>query len=287
MKIKTFLTAMMAAVALNASAGEWCAPDCKDKCVIEEPCLTGFNMTFGYETDYVFYGVRVASDYIWADLSYTFDCLPLPITVGVWTMNSMENQDGYGNEVDPYISVGLPSVLGFDIAFTYTLFTFPEFRNAAPGNLGDSTNELSMSFSREIWGGLGFGYTVRHDLNVPGAFAGPNTVWSEQNGAWVHDLSLTKGWDVTDCIGLELTGGVLYTDNYWSTIVTSGGDSGWNNYYFSLAMPITVGCNASITPHISYSGTPDGWVADGAAGGVAGANQNDVFYGGVSIGVDF
>lgn len=289
MKIKALLATLIGAVALQGvSAGEWCPP-APDKCPVECCDDTNGEVSFGYGSDYIFYGVRLARDHVWADANYTFDGLPLPLTVGVWHLSSLgsgvaNGADGYGDETNLYASVALPSFCGFDASLGYKALFYPTTREPNPGQNGDSQNELSLSISREILCGVTLGYTIAHDFNIRDF----NSPGQDLSGSWVHTIGLDKSIDITDCLAIDLSAGVLYTDNYWANQVAAGQrDTGWNNYYLQAALPIALSGCATLTPYVGYSGTPDTWVADGIDGLVPGANQNDVFHGGVSISVGF
>ena len=304
MKIKALLATIISAVALQGViAGEWCPPACEDKCPVE--CCPDQNgsVSVGYETDYIFYGVRLARDSVWADVNYTFDICCLPVTIGAWHLSSLgsglPNADGFGDETDLYVNVGLPSICGFDLNLGYTHYMYPTTRlpqGAAGPLVGDSTNELSLTISREIWCGLNLTYRAAHDFNMPSA--GSTGVEPQNNtddGAWVQTIGLDKTFDINDCIALDLSAGVLHTDNYWTNLQNAQAgntrNSGWNSYYIQAALPVSIGCNATLTPYVGYNGSPDGWITDGLNGinhpGNTGANANDVLHGGVSISVGF
>ena len=278
MKIKALLATLVGAVAINgATAGEWCPP-APDKCPVDCCPESAGSISVGYMSDYLFYGARLAEDSVWTDLNYTFTELPLPVTVGVWYLSEFGNNGAYGDEADFYASVGLPSMLGLDASFGYTVYTYPTG--------GYSQHEISLELSRELFAGFTASYRAAYDFNMWQLGGGAGS----QQGAWMHHFGLAKTIDISDCIGLELSGGVLYSDNYWNPALTAGNDNtGWNNYYLQAALPITVGCTGTLTPYIGYNGSPDGWVLDGANLGGAGAarNYNDLLHWGVSFGVEF
>lgn len=324
MKIKALIAVLVGAVGLqSASAGcNWCPPAAKDKCPVD--CCEDLpgSISVGYASDYIFYGVRLAEDSVWGDVNYTFDipCVGLPLTIGVWHLTSLGSgepagNDNYGDETDLYASLGLPSICGFDFSLGLTHYMFPTTRppsNAAGTGgpiFGDSTTEISIEVSRELFCGVTMTYRGAHDFNAPAHLSQtitPGLPFSNNDtGAWVHTLSLAKTFDITDCIALDLSGGVLYTDNYWVNLNNHQGvgaannntksHSGWNSYFIEAALPIAVGRCATLTPYIGYSGAPSGWVADGKLGidsagngdGIQNANANDVFHGGVSLEVGF
>lgn len=284
MKVKAIFAGLVGAVALQgATAGEWCPPAAA-KCPVEEsPCYGSISV--GYESDYLFYGARLAEDSMWADVNYTFDCLPIPITLGVWAINDL-NAD-YGTEVDFYASFGLPSILGFDQSFGYTLYTYPS--EGAFGG-GPSQNEISYEISREIYCGWTASYRVAYDFNM---WDLGGLTQGGQNGAWMHTIGIAKSWEISDCVALDFGAGVLYSDNYWAPQAVNGviqDNTGWNNYYIQAALPMAVGCTgATLTPYVGYNGTPDGWVLDGTNYGPLSNNTNfnDLLHWGVSFGVEF
>ncbi len=301
MKIKAILASLISAVALQgATAGEWCPP-AKDKCPVDCCEDTKGSVSFGYASDYIFYGVRVARDNVWADANYTFDlpCVGLPLTVGVWHLSSLGSglagNDAYGDETNLYTSLGLPSVLGFDMSVGYKALFYPTTRpvTGTAGALGDSQNEVAFTISRDVFCGVTVAYRAAYDFNIRD-FNDLAVPAQDLGGSWVHTLSASKSIDITDCLALDLTAGVLYTDNYWAGVPVAGQrDTGWNNYYLQATLPIALSGCATLLPYVGYSGTPDTWVGDGleginpGAGLNNGANANDVFHGGVSIKVGF
>ena len=289
MKIKAILASLVGAVAISgATAGEWCPP-APDKCPVEECCPDlGATISVGYMSDYIFYGARLARDSVWADVSYTFDGLPLPVTVGVWYLSSF-NPDGnqiagaagpYGDEADFYMTVGLPSMAGIDASFGYTAYTLP---TQTFGVDSSSQHEIHLALSKEIYCGVSAFYRAAYNF----------TNRNRAQGAWVHKAGLAYNMDINDCIGLGLSGGVYYTDNYYFSQFSPGTDTGWNNYFLRAELPIALNCRTRLTPYIGYSGTPDTWVLDGSNAGLGaggpnwGQNSNDVFHYGFSFSVDF
>ena len=304
MKIKAILAALIGAVAIQgATAGTSWAPPAKAKCVIDDCPDIGGNISVGYDTDYVFKGVRQARDVVWGDVNYTFENLPFSPNVGVWHLTDLNNAgtlfgptSNYGDETNLYASINLPSILGFDSNLGYTHFLFPTQRGPSPGGpWGDGYGQLTLSLARElIWG-------------IVGSYSADYGFGGRVDSGWMHTLALEKGFDITDAIGLDLSGGVLYNDNYWSypnagfpgpgnvlnTFAggTNARDAGWHSYFLRAGLPIALNCRATLTPYIQYNGTPDTWTGDGMVAWPArlgvNANRNDALYGGVSLNVNF
>ena len=278
MKLKAFLATMIGAVAITgATAGEWCPPAAKDKCVID--CCPEYNgnITVGYDTHYIWKGIRFADDFLWADVSYSFDAgLPITPTLGVWHGTDLSSTIGYGDETNIYAGIGLPEILGAEAALTYTYYLFPTFRAPNGGPNGDSLHSIGLSLSRELMYGL--------TLN-----SGIEYYWGQNDlSAWYRYAELGKTVAITDCIGVELAAGIAHVDGLYSGLndlqISTG--TGWAHYYVKAGLPIALNCRTTLTPYIGYNGSPDTWKADGV-GLIPGANHNDVFLGGVSLSVDF
>ena len=315
MNIKATLAVVTCAVVTfqTAYAGTWANAKAPiDKCPIDDCPDIGGNVSVGYLTDYVFKGVRFARDSMWGDVNYTFDNLPFTPNVGIWHLTDLNDSRAtsfYGDQTNAYASIGLPSIFGFESSIGYTHYFYPTARPPAGGIYGDSLSEVTATLARElVWGIVGV-YSADYR-------------WGNGDGGWMHTFGLSKDIHINDCVGLRLTGGVLYNDNYWKYARGSlpasqaaywayqnlngvgnvqngnwGNDSGWHSYYVGASLPIQLNCRATLTPFVQYNGTPDGWTGDGMYHSTFGglfpasmglnANHNDVFFGGISLSVDF
>lgn len=279
---KAILIAIVGAMTLGVNAGDWGkAP--VDKTPIEECYDIGGEISSGYMTDYLFYGVRFSRDSVWTDVNYTFDNFVVPITIGAWYLNGTNDtaQQLAGNrsfdELDLYASAALGTYFGFDTSLSYTHFFFPE-------QSASSYGEVGFDVSRS----LGF---VDFIAEANYAFTG-NSV--DDGGSWYYQAGLEKTFGITDAISLVLGAGVGYSDNYWSGpkvgLIANGAganDSGFNHYYVTASLPIALNCRATLTPYITYTGAPDGWVADEINAATGLGAQSDVLSGGVSLSVSF
>lgn len=287
MKIKAIMALLAGAFVSSAFAGEWCPPECEAKCPVE-CCESSGSVSVGYDTAYIWKGVRWANDSVWADANYTFDSLPLSPNIGVWHLSSLgsgaPSSDAYGDEFNLYAGVTLPSICGFDSGLGYTWYAFPTTRlpSGSPANGGDSLSSLTFSVSRELFCGVSLDYAVDYFMGNGGNAGVDNGLTN-----FFHTIGLGKSIDINDCMAIDLAGFVTYNDGLWSGTGTANTGSGWNSYNLSASLPIALNACATLTPYVSYNGTPDGWVADGLNGGIPGGNANDVFYGGVSLSVGF
>ena len=279
---KTILLVSAGAIAFSVNTLEVIAGDYGkapvDKTPIVECVDVGGEISVGYETDYLFYGVRFAGDSVWTDVNYTFDSLAVPITIGAWYLNGINdgNDINQGNgagydELDLYVSLALGTFAGFDATMGYTHFVLPEFRGSDTntGGYGEANFNLSRS--------LGF---VDLTLGSVYSFGGGGT-----SHGWYHEFGLERSFGITDTVSLVLGGGVGYSDGYYSAYGVNR-DSGWNHYFLKASLPITLNCRSTLTPYIGYNGAPDTWVADGIDGGV-GVPQSDILHGGISLTVTF
>ena len=265
MKANTMILALLSGV-MTLDAGDWGkAP--VGKTPIEECVDLGGRISGGYETDYMFDGIRFARDSVWADVNYTYEGLPVPVTVGAWYLNGI-NGSAFGGGFDQlnlYASAELGTYAGFDLFLGYTHYVFPEFRsNIAPlGGYG----ELNFDVKRSL-GPVDLRYSMDYAMGG-GGFAPQG---------WYHEVGAEKTFSLTDTIGLRLSAGVAYTDGYW-------GPSGWNHYYARVALPVALNCRTTLTPYVGYLGAPDTWVVDGAFG--SDSPQSDILHGGVSLSITF
>ncbi len=273
MKIKAILATLIGAVAIQgAVAGTQWVPAAPAKCPVDDCPDIGGNISVGYETDYIFRGVRLARNSVWGDVNYTFENLPFSPTLGVWAISELDEAGVYGDEANFYANAALPSILGFDAVLGYTNYQFfPGVTAAAPRgsqNRGTS-HEVSLALSRELFAGIGLSTLHAYDFG--------------QIEGWYHEAALGKAFDLSDALAFDLTAGVGYSDGY-----NAGGASGWNHYFVQAALPIALNCRSAITPYIGYNGTPDGFVLDGVPSTrIPGRNYHDALHGGVSVSVDF
>ena len=269
-------------------AGESYCPPAPAKCPIESCPDVGGSIATGYDTDYIYKGVRLARDVFWGDVNYTFDRFKLPVTFGVRHLTALDSIAAF-DETKLYGRVQMPERFGFRTTAGVNHYFYPNIRPAAGGIFGDSHTELFVRVERDIFAGITLFYQRIYDSNIPAAWA-PFTAVRDR-GAWIRTFGASKDIDINDRMTLQLSGGALMSDNYWPFDLSGGArrrSSGWNSYYLQAALPIELNCRTTLTPYIAYNGSPDTWIADGVRSlAVPGGNANDVFYGGISLRVNF
>ncbi|MDF1810813.1 MAG: hypothetical protein P1V20_01305 [Verrucomicrobiales bacterium] len=312
MKLKILLVSLFGVVAMNgAIAGSYCPPPAQcDKCPID--CCEDLPGTIGisYMSDYFFRGVRYAHDAVALKASYTIDGCIVPVTIGFQHVTSLDSDNpgnilggpnnAGGDQTDLFAAVSLPSMCGFDFGLRYDHYFYPNWRGPAGAN-GDSHGQVSFIVERDLFCGVGLTYTRAYDFNTPSAqipFSSLDNQGNNDNGAWIHTVMLDKEFCITDCVSVIVSGGVVYTDNVWTSTArgknanqeSGGNSSGWNNYFLEATMPMAVGNCAILSPYIGYNGTPDSWLADGvraSSANITDSGGNDTLHGGVRLEVSF
>jgi hypothetical protein len=254
---KAILVAIIGVFAISANAGDWGKAPVPAKAPIEECLDIGGEISSGYMSDYIFYGVRLARDSVWTDVNYTFDNLIIPVNVGVWYLNGIDPVDY--DELDIYASVELGSFAGFDASLGYVHYFFPEL------NAGGSQGEIGLDLSRSL-GIVDLALETNYNL------------WLE---GWYHQVGIEKTFGISDNVSLVVGAGLGYSDGY------SNDNSGWSHYYVTAALPIELNCRATLTPYVGYNGGPDGYIVDGIQGIPNREDQSDILHGGVSLSVSF
>lgn len=276
MKPLFLLTKTIAFSALLAGsisvAGDW-GKSPTGKTPIEECVDLGGEISVGYESDYIFYGVLYAGDSVWTDMNHTYEGLPLPLTMGVWYLNGINGPGSGYDEFDAYLYTTLDGVAGFEVSFGYYHYVFTEYRSNVFPNGG--YGEVFVDVARSL-GFVDVTYGLIEATGGAGSARG-----------WYHEIGVEKTIELSDSAGLILGSGVGYTDNYYDTVLYgSTRDSGWNHYYLKASLPIYLNGRTTLTPYVGYNGAPDTWIADGIDAGVEGP-QTDILHGGVALTVIF
>ena len=271
----TALIAILTVITVGAHAGDWVKAPIQGKSPIEECVDIGGSMTVGYETDYLFYGARFAGDSVWTDVNYTFENFVVPINVGLWYLNALNNPSNY-DELDLYASVTLGTVAGFDIDVKYGHFFFIE---SEAGSYG----EVELDLTRSL------GFVDFYASAIYSLAAGRGMPEGDGPNGWYYQTGIEKTIDLFGPFSLVLNTGIAYSDNYFANQLAGVAElnqSGWNHYFATASLPIELNCRTILTPYIGYSGAPDTWVVDGIDGTGNGA-QSDILHGGVNLSVSF
>jgi len=210
----------------------------------------GFSLSAGYDSDYIFRGADLGDNLVWTALDYANDFgSPIEWNIGAWYASTNGNDDTDFNELDIYTGLGT-SFGAIDASVGFIAYFFPDTD-------ADETYELYNTLGTEFFG-LSTELYTSYDFEIEG---------------WYIALSSGYSIEFSDSISLDVSAGVAYSIDYYF----DGSD--FNNIDLRIALPIALTDNATLEPYIAGS------IALGDLEDVAG--EDDYFYGGVSIGVDF
>ena len=227
----------------------------------------GATLSTGYDTDYIFRGYDYGHDSVWTQLDLSVPLGDsLEFAVGAWYQNAF-NGDGF-SELDVYASLAYDfGTWGVEIGYTHYSYPqgFPDLGPDDPGSNGDETNEAYISAGTTI-GPVDVALAYYYfDLEV-------------------SYLEATAGTSIplSSYVSLDPSIGLSYID------IDNGPagveDSGLNHFFARLEMPIKLTESATLTPYIATSVAQD-VAEDYNRNGLA--NADDLFYGGISLSVDF
>ena len=217
----------------------------------------------GYHSIYEFRGVDFGDDLVDVGLDLNYELADgLSLNGGLWYA-SWDEDGGEGDELDIYI--GLTKTLGdFDLSVGYTNYIFP-------GASDFNTEEFSLGISTELACGIGLALTYYEDFDAI-------------DGGYL-EFEAGKSIEINACASLDLAVGAAWSDDYNSETAEAGGGSlsGFNHFYLSAALPITLKEDVTLTPYLKYVGADD----DLANSADSSDGNDDLFYGGISLSVAF
>ena len=92
------------------------------------------------------------------------------------------------------------------------------------------------------------------------------------------ELNASKLFAINDCVGIELSGGIAYSMDYWSHDLDN-----WNHYYITVGAPYKFNDTLTVTPYVTFT---DG-LSQMYQATKLGENQEDQFVFGVKASVSF
>ena len=209
-----------------------------------EPFSLGAEASLGYDSHYIFRGVDFGENLIWGDVNITAPVNDtVDLNIGAWYASLA---DGHFDELDVYAA--LSADLGaFTVGVGATWYYYPSNDDDAlePGiSISTSAGPIDLS--------LGYYY----DLETDGSYI---------------ELAAESAIELSDTVSLVPGVSVSYADDYY-------GVSGFNNVGVSLALPIALTDNATLTPYVAGSLAIDG---------LEDLGEDDHLYGGVSLSISF
>lgn len=241
----------------------------------------GATLSVGYDTDYIFRGLQLGHDSVWTQLDLTVPLGDtLDFTVGAWYQNAFNGRGD--SELDLYASLGFDfGAWGLELGYTH--YYYPEgFRGSLshddldPARLGEFTHFHRLIGVAE---GSNGGETNEAYISV-GTTVGPVDVAV----AYYYDFDLevsyaeaTAGttFELTPFVSLDPSVGISYID---LDDAPHGDDHGFNNFFARVDLPIALTSTATLTPYVATSVALD-LLED--------LGENDYFWGGIALSVDF
>jgi len=231
--MKTTITSLFGilAVAGSLQAGSPSAKEPISPVVAPADDSLGFSLTAGYDSTYIFRGVKYGDNLISAGIT-------APIKLDDKT--SLTFTPWYGHIAGKsYDELDLPVSLTHDFGFVtlgagYTWYRYP-FANW-------DTSEPNITISKTI-GNLNLYGGVYLDVNAKGG-----NIYTATNGkpGWYYEAGAAYTAKVNNWLSLVPEAKISFGDNYY-------GVSGGNNVIVKLGAPITLTKTATLTPYVAGS----------------------------------
>lgn len=256
MKLKSLLTLSMAAFAASAFAGTAAKAPAPVQPPAEEPL--GFTATIGYDSHYIFRGVKFAENLVSAAVDGTIPLTDvLSVNLGAWYGTSADDSGRFGqggsfHELDLYGAV-LADLGPVTVGAKYTAYLYD----------GESTDNGAVNDINEV--GLFLTTTVGPLDVLAGAY------YDDETDGFYFETGVSHTFAVTDRISLVPAVLVSYGDQYY-------GVSGFNHVKVGISAPIKLTSTATLTPYVAGN-LPIDALDD--------LGEDDEIYGGISLSVSF
>lgn len=204
-------------------------------------CNLGFTgeISLGWQSDYMFRGLTGATirhggdgaeDSMIAELNtqYAFNDNWAAVA-GATVRSGMETHNSVGH--DSFRIGGLWHNDMFSAELGY------QYHNV---NYADNQDELYLNLGTVCpWTGANVNlfYAYSLDRDTENVLAGDYL-----------ELSASKLFAINDCFGIELSGGIAYSFDYWSSNLDN-----WNHYYITVGAPYKVGETLTVTPYVTFT----------------------------------
>lgn len=217
----------------------------------------GATLSVGYDTDYIFRGSDLGHDHVWTALDLSIPLGDnLEATVGAWYTSAFNDGE---NELDVYASLAFDmGTWGLEVGYLH--YSYPNGILGDDSSNGGETNEAYVSVGTTL-GPVDVALAYYYDFDLE-----------------ISYIEATAGTSIplTSNVSLDPSVGISYADI--DDAPAGVEDSGLNHFFAKLEMPIALTPSATLTPYIATSVAQE--VADDAG-------QNDYFWGGIALSVDF
>lgn len=268
------LAAASALAAGYASAGSTAPTQSASATVSSGSDLVG-QVHVGYGSQYEFRFVDLGSDLVEAGLNLSYDLNEtFGLSAGAWygSVNDSQTVDNSFNELDLFAAVST-DVGPVSLELGYITYFFQD----ADADLEDS-QEVYLSAGMDLVWGVNASATYFYDFD-------------SYNG-WYLQPELTKSFELTDCLGLNLSAGVGVSDGHGrqvaDTLGAVGTADGFQGWFVKAELPWQVRENVTFAPYVKYVDAESDLVSDTpSAVGTGELGGREHLIGGVKLTVGF
>lgn len=258
--ITSFFSVLAVAGALHAGA-----PVDKTPTPVAPPVddSLGFSLTAGWDSSYIFRGVRLGDDLISVGLTAPIKLSDkATLTFSPW-YGDIANNHSAG--ITNYDELDLVASLTYDFGFAtlgagYTFYKFPFS--------GFHTSEPNFTITKTI-GNLSLYGGAYWDVNANG---GNPILDIKGSPGWYYETGAAYTIKVTPWLSIVPEAKISFGENYY-------GVKGFNNVITKISAPITLSKNATLVPYIAGSFAIDSLHDDLGVG--------NYFFGGIALTVTF
>jgi hypothetical protein len=267
------LAAASALVAGYASAGSTAPIQSAPATVTSGSDLTG-EVHVGYSSLYEFRFVDLGSDLIEAGIDLSYDLNEnFGLSAGAWygSVNDSQTFGNSFNELDLYAAASTNlGPVSLELGYIYYFFS------DTPGTL--DTQEVYLSAGMDLFWGVNASATVYYDF--------------DSNNGWYLQPELSKSFEFTDCIGLNLSAGLGIADGHGlqisDTLGSVGTADGFQGWFVKAELPWQFRENMTLAPYVKYVDADSDLVSDTPlVGGTGTLGGREHLIGGVKLTVGF
>jgi hypothetical protein len=267
------LAAASALVAGYASAGSTAPIQSAPATVTSGSDLTG-EVHVGYSSLYEFRFVDLGSDLIEAGIDLSYDLNEnFGLSAGAWygSVNDSQTFGNSFNELDLYAAASTNlGPVSLELGYIYYFFS------DTPGTV--DTQEVYLSAGMDLFWGVNASATAYYDF--------------DSNNGWYLQPELSKSFEFTDCIGLNLSAGVGIADGHGlqisDTLGSVGTADGFQGWFVKAELPWQFRENMTLAPYVKYVDADSDLVSDTPlVGGTGTLGGREHLIGGVKLTVGF
>lgn len=266
------LAAASALAAGYASAGSTAPTQSASATVSSGSDLVG-QVHVGYGSQYEFRFVDLGSDLVEAGLNLSYDLNEtFGLSAGAWygSVNDSQTVDNSFNELDLFAAVST-DVGPVSLELGYITYFFQDADN------NRDSQEVYLSAGMDLIWGVNASATYFYDFD-------------SYNG-WYLQPELTKSFEITDCLGINLAAGVGIADGHGRQIAADaarGTADGFQGWFVKAELPWQVRENVTFAPYVKYVDAEGDLVSDTPlVGGVSNRGGREHLIGGVKLTVGF